>query len=111
MPVNIKKFPIKNRYLIFSGIGNPQGFKEILIKNKINVQKSIIYPDHYQYNTKDIKYIKSQANKFNLKIITTEKDYVKLSKSEQKNIDFLDVRLKFLNEKKLINFIKSKLNE
>ncbi len=111
IPANIKEFPLKNRYLIFSGVGNPQSFKEILIKNKINVKKHLIYPDHYQYSTRDIKYIKSQASKLNLKIITTEKDYVKLSKSEQKNIKFLDVKLKFLNEKKLINFIKLKLND
>ncbi len=111
IPTNIKKFNKKNDYLVFSGIGNPQGFKEVLIKNKMNIQKHLIYPDHYRYTTKDIKFIKSQANKLNLKIITTEKDYVKLSKFDQKNISFLDIGIKFLNEKKLINFIKSKLNE
>lgn len=111
IPTNIHKFSPKNSYLIFSGVGNPRGFKEILIKNKINIKKQIIYPDHYQYSAKDIEYIKSQASELNLKIITTEKDYVKLSKSEKKNIEFLDVRLKFLNEKKLINFIKLKFND
>ena len=111
IPIDIKKFSIKNRYLVFSGIGNPQSFREILLKNKINIQKYIIYPDHYQYTEKDMEYIKSQAKKLDLKIITTEKDYVKISKSYQKNISFLEVGLKFLNEKKLINFIKSKFNE
>ena len=41
-------------YLIFSGIGNPSSFKEILIKNNFNIIEKIIFPDHYNYKNKDI---------------------------------------------------------
>ena len=35
-PTNINLFNINEKYLIFSGIGNPDGFKETLIKTECN---------------------------------------------------------------------------
>ena len=109
--LNLNKFNKKKNYLIFSGIGNPSGFRNILYKNNIKVIKEIIFPDHYQYNTEDIKDIKKIAKKLNTKIITTEKDYVKISISDKKNIDFLKIDLIIENKNKLLNLIKSKLYE
>ena len=109
--VNLKKLDISKEYLIFSGIGDPLNFKNILIKNNFKIVEEIIYPDHYQYKNKDINQIKYKADKLNAEIITTEKDYVKISKENCDNINFLEVDLKIKNEEKLINFIKSKLNE
>ena len=108
---NLYKFNKSNKYLIFSGIGNPDNFKKILLKNKINIIKEIIFPDHYDYNNRDIKKIKDQAKHIGAQIITTEKDYVKISKIERKNINFLKVDLIIKNEKKFISYLKSKINE
>ena len=58
---------------------------------------------------KDIIYIKDQAKKMNAKIITTEKDYVKLSSEEINGINFLEIGIKIKDEDKLIKFIKSNL--
>ena len=57
--------------MIFSGVGNPNNFKQNLLKNKLNVVKEIIFPDHFNYKNKDIKKIKEQAKQLNAKIITT----------------------------------------
>ena len=103
--VNLNKFNIKNKYLIFSGIGNPNNFRNILIKNNFNIVDEIIFPDHYKYKQKDLVNIKFIAKKLNAKIITTEKDYVKLSKKDTENIDFLEISLNIKNEEDLINFI------
>ena len=108
---NLNKFKKSKKYVIFSGIGSPESFKKILLKNKINVIKEIIFPDHYSYTTRDINKIKKIAIKSNAQIITTEKDYVKLSKSEQKKISFLKVEIKFKNERKFINYLKLKMYE
>lgn len=109
--LNLKKLDINKEYLIFSGIGDPLNFKNILLKNNFKIVEEIIYPDHYQYENKDIDQIKYKADKLNAEIITTEKDYVKISKENCDNINFLEVDLKIKNEEKLINLIKSKLNE
>ena len=57
-PLKIKKFDKKEKYLAFSGIGNPTSFKKTLIKNKFNIIKEIIFADHYQYTSNDIINIK-----------------------------------------------------
>ena len=110
-PLNLEKLDKKSNYLIFSGIGNPDSFREILTLNEINVVKEIILPDHNTYTNKEINDIKNQARNLNAKIITTEKDYVKLSEKDRFGIDFLEVDLIIEDERKLINFIKSEINE
>ena len=108
-PVNIEKFDINERYLVFSGIGNPESFKEILMKNKFNIIKEIIFPDHYNYTQNDIDEIKTQAKKLNATIITTEKDYTKINSSNYDDIKFLQIDLKIENEIELINYLKINL--
>ena len=109
--INLNKLNLKNNYLIFSGIGNPNNFRNTLIRNNFNIVDEIIFPDHYKYKRKDIDYIKSKAKKLNAKIITTEKDYVKLSEKDTDNIDFLEIDLNIKNELDLINFINPIINE
>ena len=108
-PINIEKFDINERYLVFSGIGNPESFKEILMKNKFNIIKEIIFPDHYNYTQNDIDEIKTQAKKLNATIITTEKDYTKINSSNYDDIKFLQIDLKIKNEIELINYLKINL--
>ena len=108
-PINIEKFDINERYLVFSGIGNPESFKEILMKNKFNIIKEIIFPDHYNYTQNDIDEIKAQAKKLNATIITTEKDYTKINSSNYDDIKFLQIDLKIKNEIELINYLKINL--
>ena len=108
-PINIEKFDINERYLVFSGIGNPESFKEILMKNKFTIIKEIIFPDHYNYTQDDIDEIKTQAKKLNATIITTEKDYTKINSSNYDDIKFLQIDLKIKNEIELINYLKINL--
>ena len=109
--VNLDRFNIKNDYLIFSGIANPNNFRNFLIKNNFKVIDEIIFPDHYEYKQEDINKIKLKAKKLNAKIITTEKDYVKLSAKDADNIDFIEIDLKIKNETDLINLINPIVNE
>lgn len=96
-------------YLIFSGIGDPSSFKEILLDNNVNVIKEIIFSDHHIYEKKDVKNIFEEANRLNAKILTTEKDFIKLSGHDAKKINFLKIELKITDEEKLVNFLNDKL--
>ena len=110
-PNCLNKIDKKKRYLIFSGVGNPENFKEILKKNKIKVIKEIVFPDHYNYSDNDINKIQKIAKTLDAEIITTEKDYMKIKNSSKKNIKYFKVNLKISNQKKLLNFIKHNLYE
>lgn len=107
---NLKELDINSNYLIFSGIGDPVSFKEILLENNISVVKEIIFPDHYKYKKKDIENILQESKKLNAKILTTEKDFIKLSVDDVREINFLKIELKIVKEEKFINFINDKLN-
>ena len=93
-PVNLDKLDLEKKYIIFSGIGEPDDFKEILINNRVKVSKEIIYPDHFQYSQNNLEYIIKEAKKINAEIITTEKDYNKISQNYKKYIKFLQIDLK-----------------
>jgi len=104
--INIKEFNINDEYMVFSGIGNPESFRQTLINNNIKITKEIIFPDHYNYTHKDIDQIKYQAKKLNLKILTTEKDYIKIKSIDNNDIRYLKVELDIKNEDGLINYLK-----
>jgi tetraacyldisaccharide 4'-kinase len=106
--INIKKFKDNSDYLIFSGIGNPKTFEKTLTLNKIKVVKSIVFPDHYHYTDNDIKRIKQSAKKLKAKILTTEKDFMRIKKNKQ-GINFMKINLLIKDKKNLINFLKKNL--
>ena len=106
-PINLEKIDLSKKYIVFSGIGNSNSFKQTLMENNINVIKEIIFPDHYRYKKNDIKKIKLDAKKIGANIITTEKDYVKLAEEDKKEIKYLEISLELKREKKLIEFLKN----
>ena len=53
--------------------------------------------------------LKNIAKSNKLKIITTEKDYNRLSNIQKKNIQFLKIGLKIEKEKEFKNFLLKKL--
>ena len=107
--LNFNKFNLKDKYLIFSGIGNPNSFFEILKVNKFLIKDQFIFPDHYRYTEEDFLNIIKRSKELNTKIITTEKDFIKIQKRYQKKIKCLKVDLEINNQKKLISFINEKI--
>ena len=105
--INKNKLKKKKNYLIFSGIGNPNSFKELLKRENFKISKFITYPDHYNFSNLDISTIKDQAKFFKSKILTTEKDYLRIKKKDRTGINFVKIRSKINKEKKLIKLLKS----
>ena len=104
-PINLENFDNKDKYIIFSGIGNHQTFSSMIKKNGLIVIKEYEFPDHYSYTKKDIDQILNYARNQNCKIITTEKDYVRLGKFKTDQIKFIKSELKIIDEEKLLKLI------
>ena len=98
---NLKKIKKNKNYLIFSGIGNPDSFRKLLKKNNLKISKSISYPDHYEYSKSDIYFIKNQAKTLKSKILTTEKDYLRIKKEYRSGINFIKIKLDIDKKKDL----------
>ena len=110
--INLNSFDKKEKYIAFAGIGFPKNFFKTLIYNNFNIVKFLEFPDHYNYNYKDIKKIIDISNDFNAKILTTEKDYERIRASDSQNIDYIryvKMELKIKEESELIDFIQKNL--
>ena len=108
-PVNLKSFNLKKTYLMFCGIGNPHEFEQTLIKNKFLIKEKIIYPDHFKIPNELLNKLKLRAKKKNLSIVTTEKDFFRLTKPQRKNIKYLKISLEIKDIKKFKKLLISKL--
>ena len=103
--VNLSQFNRDQKYLVFSGIGNHQTFIEMIKGHGFNVIKDLEFPDHYNYNNKEINKIISESKKLSCRILTTEKDYFRLSGKNLNEIQFIKSELKIIEEEKLIKLI------
>ena len=108
---NIERLNLSDRYLIFSGIGNSSSFRETLENNNFNIIEEKIFVDHYEYNNQDIQKILEIAKNKDLKILTTEKDFIKIPDNLKSEINFIEIDLEIPKKDKLIKFIKSKIDE
>tara|TARA_Y100000996_G_C22518149_1_gene641298 strand:+ start:489 stop:1427 length:939 start_codon:yes stop_codon:yes gene_type:complete len=106
---DLKKFDRNNRYLVFSGIGNPESFLNTLKNNGFNIIEKLNFPDHYMYSNKDIEKIKKLAKNYKAQILTTEKDFIKINQDYSMGINCLKIHLVIKEEEKLIKFLNSKL--
>ena len=108
---NKKNLNLSKKYLVFSGIGNSDGFYKFLKNENFKISKFLKYPDHYKYRNDDLKKIIDIAKKQSASIITTEKDFTKIPEKYKKKIKYIEVNLIIENELSLIKFIKSKIYE
>ena len=106
LQLTLINFDKKEKYLIFSGIGNPKNFKKMLLNNNFNIVKDLEFPDHYQYKYSDIQKIKMYAKSLNAKILTTEKDFLRLSNIDKSEIDYIKIEILIKNNEELINFLR-----
>ena len=102
---NIDEF--KNKKVIaFAGIGNPENFFNLLKDNNIEAIEEIKFPDHYNYSKKEMENLINKTRENNAILLTTEKDYFRISQSYKKNINYLKIAVDIENQNQFIEEIK-----
>ena len=94
-------------YIAFAGLGRPEKFKQTLEENGMNIVGWYAFPDHHPYTDQEIETLKKEAQEKDAKLITTEKDFVKINSDLRNNIDVLKIELSISNDDTLTNLIKS----
>ena len=102
---NLKNFQNKE-ITAFAGIGNPQNFFELLTENNIQIRRSLSFPDHHKYSQNDFNKILGDKS---TKVVTTEKDFFRMSEEQQKLCDFVKVSLEIQNKEEFKSLIKKYL--
>ncbi len=103
--------PLKvGRVVAFCGLGFPEKFYNSLKKEGIDLIAKKSFPDHNVYEDKDLQWLLTLANEHNAQLITTRKDWVKLPKDWQDQVNVLDIKIEFEDPEGIYQFIKSRIN-
>lgn len=116
LPTNIPVFNAINtemcpydkdtKVIAFAGIGYPEKFFNNV---PAKIVEKISFPDHYQYTDKDIKNLLEKASNKNAKLLTTEKDWVRLPDWAKKEIRYSVLQTKIENG--FYDWIKGRLDD
>jgi len=104
-PQNIHEFK-NNEIIAFTGIGNPENFFDLLVENKLNIIEKIKFPDHHKYSEKELENLLNKTKNNNSILLTTEKDYYRISEKYKKNIKFLKIKIEIENKNEFVEIIK-----
>lgn len=82
-------------YVAFAGIGRPEKFFDTLEAQGSKPVDAIPYPDHHTYSDSDLRYLRKLASSHSAQLITTEKDFVRLTEDQRSGIVTLPIRAEF----------------
>ena len=102
---NIDEFHNK-KIIAFAGIGNPENFFDLLKNNNLDVIESIKFPDHHKYSEKELENLLSKIQSNNTILLTTEKDFFRISENFRKNIKFLKIYTEIENKNQFVEDLK-----
>lgn len=79
----------------FAGIGRPQKFFDTLIAIGAQLVESVPFPDHHTFSESDLSMLRKLAEERGAKLITTEKDFVRMTPADREGILNLPVQAVF----------------
>ena len=116
LPVFTAKFvPIGNKgktglpVVAFAGIGRPDKFFSSLRAAGYHITAKRSFPDHHHYSNSDLIALRSESRKLGAKLMTTEKDFLRLKKSERIDIEPFPVTLSWSEKDGFRAFLDKKL--
>jgi len=83
------------RVLAFAGIGRPEKFFATLRAMGAEIIEARAYADHHEYTASEFARLRAKAQAGDATLMTTEKDYVRLTPAERQEVRFLPVRAAF----------------
>jgi tetraacyldisaccharide 4'-kinase len=90
---------VPGRYIAFAGIGRPERFFDALQKLPgVELAEAVPYPDHHMFEKADLDYLMKLVTERGARLITTDKDYVRLPASMKQTVLRASVEAKFDDE-------------
>lgn len=87
--------PPEGPLLAFAGIGRPQKFFDALKVQGAHLADAVSYPDHHRFTRSEIDHLADLAYAHDARLITTEKDWVRLPGDVQNHVTPWPVRAQF----------------
>ena len=96
----------KTSVVAFAGIGYPKKFFE---NTPCKIVAQRVFPDHYQYTDQDIRDLIKLADEKHARLLTTEKDWVRLPDWAKEKIAFSKLNIQI--EKDFYDWIKGRIHD
>ncbi|WP_127089852.1 tetraacyldisaccharide 4'-kinase [Aquabacter cavernae] len=97
--------------IAFAGIGRPAKFFDLLRQIGVEVVEQHPFPDHHAYSVAEITALVEKAEKKGMRVVTTSKDYARLTrpafKGLRERVHVLPVHLEFENPVDLDTLIQN----
>ena len=97
--INIESCKNKNLF-VFSALGNNTNFHNSLLHSGFTIKRKKSFSDHYIFKKSDILSILNVAQKENLSVVCTKKDYIKVPQEFKNKIKSVNLLLKIEEKKK-----------
>lgn len=89
----------------FSGIGRPEKFFRTLTESGASIRARRAFADHHPFTRTEIQELAAQADTEKARLVTTEKDIVRVPQDLQSMVQVLTVRLQWENNGDLLDMI------
>jgi tetraacyldisaccharide 4'-kinase len=99
------------RVVAFAGIGQPEKFFATLKTAGAQMIAAFPFADHHRYRENEIHALRDKARTANAILVTTEKDYVRLSPPLRSEINFLTISAMFDDVPELTRLLDSVVPE
>jgi tetraacyldisaccharide 4'-kinase len=97
--------PPPGAYVAFAGIGRPEKFFDTLSACGTPPLDAVPFGDHHTYSDRDLNYLRALASDRGAQLITTEKDFVRLSPEQRGGIITLPVTAQFEQPEELAKLL------
>ena len=97
----------QQKLVAFAGIGNPEKFFHSVVESEGEMVEKLVFGDHHQYSDKELARLVDLAKKHQAELITTEKDYTRVSEEFKPHIRTLPVTLIWEDEELLLKRLLS----
>ena len=90
---------VPGRYVAFAGIGRPERFFDSLQKQEgVELAEAVPYPDHHVFQRSDLDYLMKLVTERGARLITTDKDHVRLPPAMKTTVLRASVEARFEDE-------------
>ncbi|MBO6826219.1 MAG: tetraacyldisaccharide 4'-kinase [Sneathiella sp.] len=111
VPQDLQSEIVGEKVVAFAGIGRPQKFFKSLLNVGIDVIETVEFPDHHKFSQDDIMKLVELAAANDAALVTTRKDYVRLSTDAKLMTTVFDIDLSFEQPGRLQKLLSEKLSD
>lgn len=104
-PVIPEDFPKTEKFLSFAGIGRPEKFYDVCRKTGLTLVATQDFADHHVFSQTELDTLEKKARSLDAKLLTTEKDYVRLPAHFRNHVRTLPIKLVFEDDAAIVRLL------